>query len=125
MLLAFSACKKDDTVSTVDSTTNATVITNAPNAFTFTLEARSCNYSEIHQVQINADTLAVVITIGQYSSGKGSIVLKDSDSTTIYQKDLAGTMAAAEIVKLVTMPKTLNLVLSNFTGKVSIVVSGR
>ncbi|MCL5029557.1 MAG: hypothetical protein M1480_11145 [Bacteroidetes bacterium] len=125
LLFNLSSCKNEDVFSINDSSSNIPVIANAANAFSFTVAANRYNYSETHNLQMSADTLSVAITISGEVNGNGNILIKDGTGAAIYQKDLGSSMISAEVLKLVTIPKTLNLNFSNFTGKIIIAVAGK
>jgi len=123
--LSFSGCKKEDSVTSNQSTMNNLVVTSVPNAFTFVVDAAEYNYSETNQLQINADTLSIAITVSSHSSGSGSITIKDDNNTFSYTKDLSNAMVSADVMKLSTVPKTVDIILSNYTGKITIAVAGK
>ena len=123
--LFFFGCQKDSLLVQANGTYNSNVITNVPNAFSFVVTASIYNYSETHQLQINADTLAVAITITQYSTGSGSIAIKDSSNSVIYQKNLGSNMVVGDVIKITEIPKTVDLALNNYSGKITIAIAGK
>ncbi len=124
-VLSFYSCKKSDIISVDNPAANTPVVVNTSNAFSFTVDANSFNYSETHNLQFSADTLSVAITVSGYVSGTGNIEIEDSKGASIYQKDLTNSTIFVDVFKLVTMPKTLIFNLSHFTGKAVISIAGK
>ncbi len=125
LVLSVSCCKNDSLVVQTNASNNSTVITNKPNSFSFVVDASLYYYSEALQLQFNAYTMAVAMTISGYSSGSGSVVIKDSSDTTIYQKDLGSNIVSSDVIRITHIPKTINLTLKNYTGKIVIAVTGK
>ncbi len=124
LTLCISGCTKDSLIVQSNSTQNTTAIANKPNSFSFAVDASLYYYSETHQLQINADTMNVAITISGHSTGTGSVVIKDSTDKIIYQKDLGSNAVSADIIKISDIPKILDITLSNYTGKIALAVTG-
>ncbi len=125
LFLFFSGCNKNNLVVQNDSSHNSVVITNLPNSFTFVVDASLYYYSQTQQLQINADTMTVAITVAGHTTGSGSIVIRDSSNSVIYQKDLGRNMVAADVIKISTVPKTVDFTLSNYTGKITVAIAGK
>ena len=124
-LLNFSTCRKEDPVSINNPSKNIPVTANATNAFSFVVDAQYFNYSNTQQLQFNADTLSIGITVSGFASGNGAIIIKDGKDAAIYQRDLDSGLVLGEVISLITMPKSLSLNLNNFSGKITIAVAGK
>jgi hypothetical protein len=112
-------------VSVNNTPMNLPVTGNVQNSFSFTVNARSFNYSQNQGVQINANTLDIGITVTNFVSSSGKIVIEDRSGISVYEKDLNGAMVSGSMLQLTAVPKTVNLNLSNFTGDVIIGLSGK
>jgi outer membrane lipoprotein-sorting protein len=123
------SCKEKDnsTNAFADSNylSNIPVTSSVANSFSFVVNARSYNYSQIQAIQFNADTLSIAITIANFISGSGKIIIEDGNGNSIYEKDLNGAMVSASVLQVSAIPKTVNLNLTNFTGEVTIGLSGK
>lgn len=125
LMLSFTGCKKEDSVTSSQSTKNNLVVTNVPNAFTFVVDASNRNHSDSYQLQLNADTLTIAVTVSNYVSGSGSLTIKDNSKTFNYVKDLGSNLVAADVMKLTAVPNTVSVVLANYSGKITIAVAGK
>jgi hypothetical protein len=103
---------------------NIPITANAPDSFSFIVDANSFNYAETHQVQISADSVSIGITITNYLRGSGKIVILDGSGSTIYEKDISRAMVSGEVIKLPAAPKSVNLHVSDFTGKIVLGLAG-
>ncbi len=123
-LLLLSSCMDSDNGTGNDPSKNTPVVGNAINAFSFVVDASSFNYSVSHNVEINADTLAVGLTVSPYVAGSGSIIVRDGNNSVIYQRDLNSAAVIGEVMKIITMPKSIEVKLNNYSGRVVLGISG-
>jgi len=125
----FSSCINTDrnTNAVTDnySPSNLPVTGNVPNSYSFVVDARSFNYAQSNGVQINADTLTIGITVTNFISGSGRIVITDGNGVSIYEKNINGAMVSGNVLQLTAMAKTVTLNLNNFTGNIVIGLSGK
>jgi hypothetical protein len=104
---------------------NSPTIGNTLNSFAFTANGQFTNYTDVQNLQINAQSLAVGITVTGNVSGSVKIDIQDGNGTTIYEKDATGNVVVGEVITLTTIPKTITINLSNFTGTIAIGLSGK
>ncbi|MGA7723609.1 MAG: hypothetical protein WCA84_20755 [Ignavibacteriaceae bacterium] len=128
-LSVFISCSDTSTNLTEDSGTNSTmnipVTGDVQNSFSFTVNAHSFDYSQTQGIQINANTLSIGITVTNFVSGSGKIIIEDGNGATVYEKDINGAMVSGSVLQLTAVPKIVYLNLNSFTGEVVIGLSGK
>jgi len=94
----FSSCmdknRETNTITANYFPNNLPVTGNVPNSYSFVVDARLFNYAQSHKVQINTDTLIIGITITNFISGSGRIVIPDGNGISIYEKDMNGALVS-------------------------------
>ena len=127
LLVVFNSCIERDTNTITNSSNsqkNLPVTGNVPNSFSFVVDASSFNYNKTEQMQISTDSLSIAITVSNYITGNGNIIVKDNNGVSIYEKDLSAGMVSAEVLQLTAVPKTITMQLNNYTGKVVVGLAG-
>ena len=115
-LFCFSACHKNEVVSPDNNADNIPVVSNAQNAFSFVVAAKSYSYSDNHNLQFNGDTLIVAITLNHLLSGAGEVSILDGNNSVIYNKKITSDIVSADVIKLTAVPANIKIDLNNFSG---------
>lgn len=117
----FAGCKKDSTGNPVSGNTsiigmNTPVVANTQNAFSLTLTAESYSSTATYNLSFSTDSMACSLTVTGQTTGNASLRITDSNNSVVYVDSLLNNQVAAFTQAGKGIPKSLQLIYSNYTG---------
>jgi hypothetical protein len=127
LTIASCSVRSDFGSNPVTSTTqkNTPVIASTLNAYTLTIDAQSFTSTRSDTVVFNSDSLALTLTIGNFSEGTGNIEIFNNAGTSFYSESLAGNKVIALSGLSGNVPKMAVTRFTNYTGSYVFTLSKR
>jgi hypothetical protein len=97
---------------------NTPVVSKTTNAFAYSVSAEYYTSTAEYDLQFGSDSLAYSLIISSYFSGVGSIQLKDSTGTSIFEETLQGNKIIAFTQSDQGIPVRIQINFDSFTGTV-------
>jgi hypothetical protein len=116
-----AGCKKDSAGNPVSSNTpiigmNTPVVANTQNAFSLNLTAESYSSTATYTLSFSTDSLACSLTVTGQTTGNASLRITDSNNSVVYVDSLLNNQVTAFTQAGKGIPKSLQLIYSNYTG---------
>lgn len=102
---------------------NTPVTANVEDAFTYVVNASSFSYNQVQPVSFTTDSLAVTITVKNFSRGQGTVDLRDGGNNVLYSKTISSGLVSAEVLKLPGLAKKINISFDGFTGQFTLSIA--
>lgn len=109
-----TGCTDDETVN--PSYYNTPVISKTTDALAYSLVADSYTQTAGYNLTFTSDSLAYSLIIANYFSGIGSLRIKDSSGTIIYQETLQGNKVISFTENDQGIPQKFEIDFDHFTG---------
>jgi len=129
-LLAFiSSCnsEKDQLVAPIDllnnTYNNIPVKVNTSNSFTFTVNAKDLTYNLQDELIFDADSIVIILTLTMSNNSNSSVQIFDTENNIIFSELLNNDKVVVNTDIKGIIPKKIILNLTNFTGRLTIVVA--
>ena len=118
--LLFAGCRKDPS-STIPiqpgtAANNTPVVANTQNAFSFDLTASSYTSTLAYPLSFTTDSLACSLNVASNTAGTGSLKVTDANNAMVYGDSVLSNQVIASTQAGKGMPKSIQLVFSNYTG---------
>lgn len=97
------------------------VIVNTTNTYTYSIHAQDYSNVLTDYLNFNSDSLEVYITLGNYTSGSGSISI-ESDSMVIFSDSLNSNKTFIKTGIVVDVPNWVHIQFTAFSGDLSMVI---
>jgi hypothetical protein len=125
LLCTIIASCKSNSVSPSTSATNSPVIANAANAFSFALDGNNFSSSYRYALTFTTDSVAIVVTSGNYATGKVNLSITDSAGMVVFQDSVLTNKVVAQAEPVNNVPKSCNIVCSDYSGSLVFTLSGQ
>lgn len=112
-----SGCTDDDSVN--PSYYNSPVISKTKNALAYSLIAEYYTQTAGYNLSLTSDSLAYSLIIANYFSGIGSLRIKDTSGTIIYEETLQGNKVISFMEADNGIPGKFEIDFDRFTGTVN------
>lgn len=117
----FAGCTDDDSVSS--SYYNTPVISKTTDALAYSLVAESYTQTAGYNLTFTSDSLAYSLIITNYFSGIGSLRIKDTSGTVIYEETLQGNKILSFTQTDSGIPGKFEIDFDRFTGTINLALS--
>ncbi len=114
-------CKKNNSVNA--PIVNTPVVTNVPNAFTFNLNATAYTGTPRYTLSFSTDTLACSLTVTGKTTGSGSLIVVDSNYSTVYADSALSNQVVVFTQSGKGVPKRISMMFKSYAGTISFALS--
>jgi hypothetical protein len=117
LTLFLAGCNDDESVN--PGYYNSPVITKTTDALAYSLVADDYTSNAAYNLLFTSDSLAYSLIITNYFSGIGSLRIKDSSGTILYEETLQGNKVLSFVEPDQGIPQRFEIDFDRFTGKLN------
>lgn len=122
--LTFYSCDYNvDVVDPENIGKNFPVIVNTLNTYTFTVDADNFSITRNESLSFDSDSLTITLVLSSYSSGSGTIQVKNQLNEMIFSENLNSNKVVTLPSVIGNIPKSNSITISNLKGKISFVLT--
>ena len=122
--ILFWQCNQNTEPLNQNNTPNGIIVVNTTNSFTATLNARQFSDSREEELNFQADSAVVSLTIIEFQDGNGKITLFNSAGDTLFTEDLNQNKVIVHMLSREN-PVKVKMNFTRFSGKLSFTVAGK
>ncbi len=119
------SCNKSTNPGDLNSTVNMPVMTSVPNSYTYSVNANNFSNESRNNLSFSSDSLVVTLTTVSFVSGTAIIAVKDSLGSSVFVDTVRSNTTLAYAPTKLSIPKTCNIVLTNFSANLVFTLVGK
>ena len=122
VLGAFAACV-DIASSPTSTASNAPVVVNVTNAFTYVMMANGYTASVSYDLTFTTDSLAYTLVVANWGAGNATFAVGDASANTIVRDSVFTSKVRTVVQSGKGIPRRFMLGFQNFTGRISLALA--